>query len=688
MTTTRAQPQDAAMTDFARMGTVEPLAQDGRPRCSIPLEDANLKAGNANWTKGLQSMSDWIWSGNLNPAAFPNNLGRFFLQIPGVFEQQLNYSTTLIFDEPSFKNGVRISGMVPQPVRELAISLIAQRRRCWYSMTHHAVLGKLTAAKHGMSDADFGRKWSQLATHREHADAYTPLERAVLEFADAFATNPKAYTDKQYASLREALAASARERASDDAWLRELQAARQAQALAQGLGLDPATALARSRTAAAAASGRPTSDAEIERLVNAQVVELAFVCLQFVALTDVFTALNVPDESFLSDVLKGVVPAEVIARINQLNQQGSAGMLELVPPTVELPLEAILQGRVIVEPVPLRGARIPLVPYETDASQGTRDKGVTLGGAQIGVYGWSFGSHFPGSLVYAVMHHPELARYETAYSLPVLFNEDEWRNGVQTAGFLSWRFKEIIYQKVYRTIRSRYGIEHHNMFLLNAYQRQYGAGPFRAPELSDSQAEQARQSALRHANAAAAWAQSHRHAPAGTYTDSEAAMMDWLEVVLRRPHDAHSVEPALRDALAAENRREVDGAVRRLDTSLDGDRDAALKRLLDHQIAELAMTAGHMNGLGRLLTMLRLESEDAVQAFAPGPDGKPSPTGYFQDRPGFLELLRMIGLSDATSTCGELLLNPSLNERVKVRLASGEKVVKVTAAEAAPTAEF
>src|SRR6266436_2521852 len=103
-----------------------------RPDPSVPMNDADSKLDNYNWTKGLQAESDWIWSGNLNPEAFPNNLARYFLHIPGVFEQQLNYSTTLIFDEPSFRNGVQISGYVPRVTRELVISLIAQLRRCQY----------------------------------------------------------------------------------------------------------------------------------------------------------------------------------------------------------------------------------------------------------------------------------------------------------------------------------------------------------------------------------------------------------------------------------------------------------------------------------------------------------------------------------------------------------------------------
>ena len=62
--------------------SVTPLGQQDRQPCSLPLADADLGLGNANWTKGLQAMSDWIWSANLNPVAFPNNLARYFLQIP------------------------------------------------------------------------------------------------------------------------------------------------------------------------------------------------------------------------------------------------------------------------------------------------------------------------------------------------------------------------------------------------------------------------------------------------------------------------------------------------------------------------------------------------------------------------------------------------------------------------------
>ncbi|WP_188262725.1 hypothetical protein, partial [Azospirillum tabaci] len=205
--------------------------------CSIPLRDADFGLGNVNWTKGLQAMSDWIWSANLTPTAFPNNLGRYLLQIPAIFEQQLAFSTTLIFDEPSFRNGVQVSGFIERPIRELAINLIGQRRRARYTMTHHAVLGTLTARRHGYADRDFAAKLMILTEHARHPDRFSPVERAVLRFADAFATDSKSWTDEECAELKAALCEDNKRRhAGETAWMARLEAARAAWRGAVGAG--------------------------------------------------------------------------------------------------------------------------------------------------------------------------------------------------------------------------------------------------------------------------------------------------------------------------------------------------------------------------------------------------------------------------------------------------------------------
>lgn len=706
---------------IANRNNVRPLDQEKRPKCSLPLHDADLSLDNANWTKGLQSMSDWIWSGNLNPRAFPNHLARYFLQIPGIFEQQLNFSTTLIFDEPSFKNGVQISGFVDRVSRELAISLIAQQRRCWYSMTHHAVLGRLTANKHGLTENEYADKWSNLTEFRKHMECYSRVERAVLEFADTFATNPKAYTDEQYQELRDAFMEDNQNRyAKEGLWQTQLEVARHARAKALFEQASAAEVDSASRKAADSVSAQMPRELN-ERKVDAQVVELAFLCMQFVALTCVFSGLNIPDEDFLADVMAGAVPSPVIERINEFNRLGlETEVPELVPgPVCDDPdllsvdgklFKAILSGDVVVEPAPLEGARIPLTPYEGKDERGNfrpafagmpdYDKGVTIGGVQTGVYGWSFGGHFPGGLVYVLMNHPELGRYEAPYSLPLLFNEDEWRNGVQTAGYVSSRIKELVIQKIYRIDRSRYGLEHHTFYFYNTFFEEHGVGRKPNPDLSAKQAEKARSMARERAEKAILFIHDHENALDRTFRPLEMEVMTWVECLLRKPHAAYKIEPRVRQELEKENQREIKACLQILDRSGKIGEEAAMKRLVDHQIAELAMIIGHMDGLARVLGILGAEVELPVQmvegkrspkgGFIPDldDDGQVKFTGYFNNRPGFLELLRFIGVSDAVLTLNELLLNPEICKKVKSQLDQGEKKIKISAVEAAKTGEF
>jgi uncharacterized protein (UPF0264 family) len=675
------------------------LSQQSRPPCSVklPTEDDIRTRGNANWQKGLLSMSEWIWSGHLNYAQFPNNLGRFFQLIPGVFEQQMNFSTTLIFDEPSFRNGIQMSGFIGRVPREFVISLIAQRRRCWYSMTHHAVLGKLTADKHGMPEAEFTAKMTNLLEHARHPEIFSRLERALLTFADAFATNPKSYSDDQYNELKEALREDNKRRyPKESRRFAQLRAARGAHAMGLLRGADNGIA---SRAAFDSVSLDIPDDLN-EWTVNAQLVELACLCMQFVALTDMFTALNIPDEDFMPDTLAQLVPAPVIEKINELNGLGGYDLPELTPPPVRPPVQAILEGKVVIAPPPLKGARVPLESYE-GGSYTDRDKGVTVGGIQTGVYGWGFGLHFPGSLPFLLMHHPELSRYEAPYSLPLLFNEDEWRNGANTSGFVSRRIKELLIQKAYRIVRTRYGIEHHTMYFYNTFLQEHGGGNFRVPGMSNAQHDAATRRAIERAAAAAIFADDHENAPAGTFSALEAAILNWADGIFHCPHNAHKLEDEVRRELYAENLREIATGLRILDDNAGRlDKETALQELMDHQIAEMAMMTGHMNGLARLLATIRLEQEGAVQVVEgrAHPDGGTIPdldaegrirlTGFFNNRPAFMDLLRAIGVGDAVLTANELLVNPKLNDAILKRLNKGETNIRIAEDDAMKTAEF
>lgn len=688
------------------MNKVQPLSQDNRPASSLPMNDADLSLNNSNWTKGLQAMSDWIWSANLNPVAFANNLGKYFLHIPGVYEQQLNFSTSLIFDEPSFKNGVQISGFVNRIHKELAISMIAHTRRAWYTMTHHALLGKLTADKLGMSPEAFADKLFYLTEYDSHPEVYSGLELKILEFAHAFATNPKSFTAEQVDELKEEFRRYNKEYYQEiDLWLLKKEAANlaKAKAMSQNIKLtDEDFKKILDQYLDKLPSAIP-SDLN-ERKVNAQIVELSFLCLQFVALACVFSGLNIPDESFFAGVMMDQVPPKVIEKINELNELGLEGNTpELTPPPIDdmdVLLEAVIKDQLVVEPALLKGARIPLVPYEGRDSNGElkpafsgapdRDKGITVGGIQTGVYGWSLGGHFPGSLPYCLMNHPELSRFETQYSLPLLFNEDEWRNGIHTSGYISRKIKEILIQKIYKTNRSRYGIEHHTMYLYNAVLDESGTGRITNPDFNQQETEAIRANALKLAEAIVLHVHDHRNAPAGTFTPLEDELLSWADELLKKPHKAWQKEERVRTALKESNRVEIQAGLRVLDTSPGIGTEAALNRLADHQIAEMAMLIGHMDGLGRLLTILRLEVEGAVQVVegkftAQGgikpeldENGQVRFTGYFNNRDSMFAVLNSIGVSTRVQTMNELFVNPALCKNLAERLkAEPNRKIKV-----------
>ena len=111
------------------------------------------------------------------------------------------------------------------------------------------------------------------------------------------------------------------------------------------------------------------------------------------------------------------------------------------------------------------------------------------------------------------------------------------------------------------------------------------------------------------------------------------------------------------------------------------------------------MLVGHIDGLGRALSILHTEGESAVQIAegTMGPDGltpalddqgRLQLTGYYSNRPGILMLLRAVGIPDAVLTANELLVNPRLNEKVKARIAGGESDIRIPVAEALETGEF
>jgi alkylhydroperoxidase family enzyme len=687
-----AEPQAATNTARPRL-----LSQDGRPSPSVPLQDADPRLPNVNWARGDEARAEWTWAAQLAdtpPTAFSNYLGKYLVQIPGVLEKQLDYSTSLAFDTPSFRNGVQISGFVDRVTKELVTNAIAQRRRVWYTMTHHALLGMETAVHYRITTPEKMAQKMLYLDAPSRPGVFERHERAALILATKFATDPQSYSDEDFAEFRAAFGEYNQNNASTERLFAQLRAAREAraQALVDNKSANEADSLARK-----AADDVPTTVLKdlLARKVDSQFVELCFHSMQFVALAGMFSALNIPDEGPMDDALQPY-PPEFIQKLNGLLAAGSNGIGEIVPPAVTPPTQAIATGQVKVEPAPLKGARIPLTSYEVDAD---RDFGLTQGGQSVASWGWGRGAHVPGSLVFALQYLPDAGREEVFYSLALMFNEDQTRNGTLVAGFVDRVLKELLIQKVYRLNRSRYGLEHHTLFAYTEFLRRYGGANFRRAGMSDADAQRVTERALTECTEKLLYVHEANKHPE-KYSPVELAALAWVDAVIRRPHEAYRREPALREALQNQNEAEIAAGTRWLDTTGNVTREEAVKRLLDHQIAELGMFVPHIDGVGRAMTMMRLEAEDPVQiirgrtgqsgGIVPelDKDGQVQPTGYFNNRAGFHTLMRWTGVDEKVMTINELFANPKLNDEVMRRLQAGQTPISISSEQAAKTGQF
>ena len=217
--------------------------------------------------------------------------------------------------------------------------------------------------------------------------------------------------------------------------------------------------------------------------------------------------------------------------------------------------------------------------------------------------------------------------------------------------------EELLILKVYRLNRSRYGLEHHTVFAYSEFLRRYGGGGFRRPEMTDADAQRATERALTECTEKLLYVHEANKHPE-KYSPVELAAFAWVDAVILRPHEAYRLEPALRQALKSQNEAEIAAGTRWLDLAGGVTRGEAINRLLDHQIAELAMFVSHMDGVGRAMTMMQLEVEEPVQIirgrFGPSggivpeldKDGQVIPTGYFNNRLGFHALMRAVGVDE------------------------------------------
>jgi alkylhydroperoxidase family enzyme len=562
-------------------------------------------------------------------------------------------------------------------------------------MTHHAFLGMQSARRYGTPPEKMAQKMLHLDAPSTPG-IFDRHESAALIFANKFATDPQSYSDQDFAEFRAAFGEYNQSVFADvERPFLQLRAAREAraQALVDAKSANEADTLARR-----AADSVPTTMPKdlLTRKTNSQFVELCFHSMQFVGLAGVFSALNIPDEGPMDGALQPAYPPEFIKKLNGLLAAGSNGIGEIVPPAVVPPTEAIAAGRVKVGPAPLKGARIPLASYELNRD---RDFGITQGGQSLAAWGWGRGAHQPGSLVSALQYLPDAGREEAMYSLALMFNEDQTRNGALVAGFVDRVLKELLVQKVYRLTRSRYGLEHHTIFAYDEFLRRYSGGGYRRPGVSDADARRATQRALTECTEKLLYVHEASKHP-DKYSPVELAAFAWVDAIILRPHEAYRLEPALRQALKSQDEAEIAAGTRWLDMAGGGTRGDAVNRLLDHQIAELAMFVSHMDGVGRAMTMMKLEAEVPVQIIRGrfGPSGgivpeldkdrQVIPTGYFNNRPGFHALMRAVGVDERVLTLNELFANPKLNLEITRRLEAGQRSVSISGEDAAKTGEF
>ena len=232
---------------------------------------------------------------------------------------------------------------------------------------------------------------------------------------------------------------------------------------------------------------------------------------------------------------------------------------------------------------------------------------------------------------------------------------------VNTSGFTTRRLKEILIQRIFRVLRSRYGIEHHIVNLYYVFLDEYGIDES-LRGLRKRESKMTRKKVLEKVDKLCVWLDDYDNAPPGTFTTLEIAALRWTDLILKSPHFSYKAEENLRKELDEQNHREIASGTRRLDKSGDISEADAMTRLVDSQIAELAMMIGHINGLGRCVTILRIPAEGPVQPIegSEGPTGSIVPkldkhrqvrfTGYLNKRPGLLEILKEIGISESVLT--------------------------------------
>lgn len=214
-----------------------------------------------------------------------SNLAKVMAYLPRMTQTSVEYVNSFTFDPPTFRGGVQEAGFNDRFLKELVISKTSLINRSRYSVMHHGLIGMLLYTQAGRRDEGHV-KFLHLHEHERFPDVYTERERVVLDYTDKVTRDAHLVTDADYGNLRRALDAHNR--------------------IEPPAGRDP--------------------QADAERLVDQQIVELTWLIGHFCLLNRWFTALQVPNEGALDEddfqaFYEQVVPADVRTR-NEAILQG------------------------------------------------------------------------------------------------------------------------------------------------------------------------------------------------------------------------------------------------------------------------------------------------------------------------------------------------------------------------------
>ena len=225
-------------------------------------------------------------AGEITWGGFRTNLLKVMAYCPRLIQTEVEYANSFIFDPPTFRGGVQEAGFNDRFLKELVISRTSLVNRSRYSVTHHALLGMLLYKEAGRGEEGH-RKFLHLHEHEKHPDIYEEYERVVLDYTVKVTKDAHLVTDQEFQDLRRVL----RAHNLKDARLKKLAAA------------------------------------ELDRFVDAQIVELTWLIGHFCLLNRWFTVLQVPqegdrDEDNFGPAYQEIVPEDIRIRNEQILTHG------------------------------------------------------------------------------------------------------------------------------------------------------------------------------------------------------------------------------------------------------------------------------------------------------------------------------------------------------------------------------